>query len=118
MSGACSTSLPTCPERAGELTTLTERLWDLLPVIQRHYYPDFNGSFSIKGVLPALVPDSGWSDMAVSDGMVAAAAYERALQDCKGAKAQQTFAELREYCHMDTKAMVDLRHELVRLASL
>ncbi len=106
-----------CPERASELTALIDRLWDLLPVIQQHYYhPDFNGSFSIKAVLPALVPDSGWSDMAISDGMAAAAAYERALQDCNGIEARQIFAELCEYCHMDTKAMVDLRHELLRLA--
>ena len=63
------------------------------------------------------MPSSGWSDMAISDGMAAAAAYERALQDCNGTEAQQTFSELREYCHMDTMAMVDLRHELVRLAA-
>jgi len=107
-----------CPERTGELTALTDRLWDLLPVIQQHYYhPEFNGSFSIKAVLPALVPDSGWSDMAISDGMAAAAAYERALQDCSSTEARQIFAELCEYCHMDTMAMVELRRELVRLAA-
>ena len=62
------------------------------------------------------MPGGGWSDLAISDCR-AAAAYERALRDCNSAEAQQTLAELREYCHMDTKAMVDLRHELIRLAS-
>jgi predicted RecB family nuclease len=37
---------------------IQRRLWDLLPVVRNHvYHPAFGGSFSLKAVLPALVPE-------------------------------------------------------------
>src|SRR5450759_1607652 len=37
---------------------IQSRLWDLLPVVRNHvYHPAFAGSFSLKAVLPALVPE-------------------------------------------------------------
>jgi hypothetical protein len=37
---------------------IQSRLWDLLPVVRNHvYHPRFGGSFSLKDVLPALVPE-------------------------------------------------------------
>ena len=45
------------------------RLWDLLPVVRNHvYHPRFGGSFSLKYVLPALVPDMTYEGMEVADG--------------------------------------------------
>ena len=44
------------PQLKPALSKVVRRLWDLLSVIQQHYYhPDFHGSYSIKTVLPALV---------------------------------------------------------------
>ncbi|RFF29410.1 DUF2779 domain-containing protein [Wenzhouxiangella sediminis] len=101
------------PELATEIETVKARLWDLLPVVRENYYhPDFNGSFSIKAVLPALLPDRKWSDLAISDGMAAATAYEAALNEPTSADAQQTFEQLRSYCAQDTQAMVDVLNEL------
>ena len=38
--------------------SIVDRLVDLLPVIRDYvYHPDFGGSFSLKSVLPALVPE-------------------------------------------------------------
>lgn len=106
------------PQLAPELEAIKARLWDLLPVIREHYYhPAFHGSFSIKAVLPALIPDRKWSDLAISDGMAAATAYESALVNPDSPEAQQTFRELRSYCHMDTQAMVELSWELTRIAN-
>ncbi|TQE98726.1 MAG: DUF2779 domain-containing protein [Spiribacter salinus] len=105
------------PELASELEAIKARLWDLLPVVREHYYhPEFHGSFSIKAVLPALLPNRNWTNLAISDGMAAATAYESALNDPDSPEAQQTFQELRSYCRMDTQAMVDLRRELTRIA--
>ena len=105
------------PELATELEAVKARLWDLLPVIREHFYhPDFHGSFSIKAVLPAVLPGRNWSKLAISDGMAAAAAYESALDNLDSPEAQQTFRELHSYCRMDTQAMVDLRRELTRIA--
>lgn len=49
------------PSREEELLALNERFVDLIvPFRGRGYYhPDFNGSFSIKSVLPAMFPNSG-----------------------------------------------------------
>jgi hypothetical protein len=45
------------PEFAERIEDIQARLWDLLPIIRNHvYHPAFAGSFSLKYVLPALVP--------------------------------------------------------------
>ena len=45
------------PHHAEALTALAERYVDLLSIVRANYYhPEFHGSFSLKAVLPALVP--------------------------------------------------------------
>ena len=68
------------PNLSPALDALLERLWDLLKVIQGNYYhPDFHGSFSIKQVLPVLVPGMGYDDLSIADGREASAAYQNSL---------------------------------------
>jgi hypothetical protein len=62
---------------AGRIKKIQRRLWDLLPVIRNHvYHPRFAGSFSLKAVLPALIPDMTYEGMAVADGQQAGVAWE------------------------------------------
>ena len=57
------------PALAAELGEIERRLVDLYPMIKNHvYHPDFEGSFSIKKVLPALVPELGYQDLAIAMG--------------------------------------------------
>lgn len=99
------------------LLALNARLWDLLAIIRDHYYhPDFRGSFSIKSVLPALIDGEHWSGLSISDGMAAAIAYETTLFDKSSAQREQVFTDLREYCALDTRAMVELMRELRKRA--
>ena len=45
------------PEFADRIKQIQARLWDLLPVVRNNvYHPAFAGSYSLKAVLPALVP--------------------------------------------------------------
>ncbi|MGB6625483.1 MAG: DUF2779 domain-containing protein, partial [Candidatus Acidiferrales bacterium] len=45
------------PEFSGRVTKIQRRLWDLLPIVRDHVdHPAFGGSYSLKSVLPALVP--------------------------------------------------------------
>lgn len=107
---ALARNLPDLSER---LLALADRLWDLLPVVRSHYYhPDFRGSFSIKSVLPALVPDAGWQALDISDGQAAALAYEQALASGDTRVRERTFGALRDYCRQDTLAMVQLLRAL------
>ena len=60
------------PEYAARIEAIRPRLWDLLPFVRKHvYHPKFNGSFSIKSVLPALVPEMTYEGMKVAHGEAA-----------------------------------------------
>ena len=105
------------PRKAAALGAVQARLFDLLPVVRNNcYHPDFRGTFSLKTVLPALVPGLGYDDMAVADGQAAAALYRRALANHSASERQRTFANLRAYCQRDTLAMLELRKALMELA--
>lgn len=57
------------PEFADRVNAIQDRLFDLLPIVQEHtYHPAFAGSYSIKSVLPALVPEMSYQGMQVSKG--------------------------------------------------
>jgi hypothetical protein len=102
------------PSLKTDLRSVIARLWDLHVVIRDHYYhPAFDGSYSIKAVLPAVVPSLSYSDLAIRDGGVAACEYSRMIFAVSDwiEKAQIEEALLR-YCERDTLAMVELRREL------
>lgn len=77
------------------------------------YHPDYRGSFSIKNVAPG----PGYDDLAIADGNLAVARYQRALASTDRAQRQQTFADLRAYCQRDTLATLELRKALAALAT-
>jgi hypothetical protein len=105
------------PDLADELLALLPRIWDLLPIIQRHYYhPEFHGSYSIKSVLPALVPNLSYDDMEIADGRTAVSRYETARTLDDEVARNQIFSNLRTYCRQDTEAMIELRRALARRA--
>lgn len=104
------------PERAEELRSIEARLFDLLPVVRKGYYhPEFRGSFSIKSVLPVLVPGMGYDDLAISDGQTAAVRYSSALGISDPQDRRRVFEDLRAYCAQDTLALVELRKSLGNL---
>ena len=107
------------PELAPQLQAILDRLVDILPLINDHvYHPGFKGSFSIKKVLPALVPDLSYTGLAVRDGDTAIARFARmALGEITGEVAETTRRQLLAYCEMDTFAMVRLHEALIRLAT-
>jgi hypothetical protein len=73
-------------------------------------HPDFNGSASIKKVLPVAAPSLSYDQLDISDGMTAAERWVQVVLREPGALAEtdrdEVFAALREYCQRDTLAMV------------
>ena len=70
------------PDRAEAIGAIERRLFDLHAVVRNGYYhPEFNGSFSIKNVLPVLVPGMGYGDLAIANGQTAAVRYVSALSN-------------------------------------
>jgi len=128
------------PDLAPRLNALKERLVDLLPVIRNNVYDkDFGGGFSIKKVLPALVPHLGYDDLDIADGESASLKYLEMLEYFRLAKenpgdfksnskkeedqvdplerAKKIRTDLWLYCHRDTEAMVYLLKALNKLVN-
>lgn len=99
------------PNRRQAITAVQKRLWDLYEVIQEHYYhPRFEGSYSIKAVLPAVVPLLSYDDLDIRSGAVAAREFFRMAFEVTDWIEQARIAEaLKAYCARDTLAMVELR---------
>jgi predicted RecB family nuclease len=105
------------PEYTQRIRDIQSRLWDLLPVVRKHaYHPAFGGSFSLKAVLPALVPEMTYEGMEVPNGQAAGLAWQGMIGgDCSDAERQSKRKALLDYCGQDTLALVKL---LERLSSL
>jgi hypothetical protein len=91
------------------LLELCERLVDLLPIAQEHYYhPSQQGSWSLKKVLPAVAPDLRYDALpGVKDGGMAMEAYARAIApETTPEQREQIRQELIAYCGLDTLGMV------------
>ncbi|MBD3165940.1 DUF2779 domain-containing protein [bacterium] len=72
------------PDQAESLRGLKKRLVDLLPIVMNHIYDvGFNGGYSIKVVLPALVPELDYSDLEVADGTTASVYFIRMLDQLR-----------------------------------
>ncbi len=91
------------------LMRIVDRMVDLLPVAQKHYYhPDMQGSWSIKNVLPTIAPDLDYDTLeGVQHGGHAQAAFLEAIES---ATTQERRTEIKQqlldYCGLDTYAMV------------
>jgi predicted RecB family nuclease len=103
--------LPAYLER---IRAIQRRLWDLLPVVRNHvYHPEFGGSFSLKAVLPALVPDMTYEGMEVPNGQAAGVAWETMIRSNAGEPERQAKRKvLLDYCGQDTLALLRLLEKL------
>jgi predicted RecB family nuclease len=106
------------PEFADRINAIQTRLFDLLPVVREHvYHPAFAGSYSIKSVLPALVPDMSYEGMQVANGQDAGLAWESLLRGgLDSGEHERIRKALLDYCGQDTLAMVKLLDRLRILA--
>jgi len=102
------------PGFSWRITKIQRRLWDLLPLIRDHvYHPEFAGSYSLKFVLPALVPEMTYEGMEVADGQAAGLAWESLVHGGLGEFERQRIRKvLIDYCGQDTLAMVRLLERL------
>jgi len=107
------------PALAPQLLSIAARLVDLLPIVRDHiYHPDFHGSFSLKKVLPALVPELSYDGLSISEGGTASIELERLLFNSDGLDAEATKqlrSDLLRYCHQDTWGLVKLLEFLRQL---
>jgi hypothetical protein len=102
------------PDLAGGLQNLVNRLVDLCQILKTYYYhPDFHGSYSIKNVLPVMVPKLSYTNMEIGNGSEAVAQFAYMAQGKYDSEQEkQIKRHLLEYCKLDTLAMVKVYERL------
>lgn len=102
------------PKYSISIKKIIDRLKDLMiPFQQRWYYtPAMWGSYSIKKVLPAMVPELSYDDLNIGEGGTASDTFSSMLTVAFEGDVVQTRRDLLEYCKMDTFAMVKILEKL------
>ena len=102
------------PSYKRPLLKIINRLKDLMiPFRERWYYtPQMQGSYSIKKVLPALVPELSYKNLNIQEGGTASNTFAAMLQGNFKGDIEQTRKDLLAYCEMDTLAMVKILEKL------
>jgi len=104
---------PACAEQIGERISRIKDL--MIPFRQKHYYsPEMKGSYSIKAILPALVPELTYDELEIKEGGLASIAFESLWNETDMMIIAETREQLLEYCKLDTLAMVKIL-ELIML---
>lgn len=99
------------PDLSQPLLAINDRVVDLLPIArERYYHPSQQGSWSIKKVLPAMVPELRYDALdGVRDGGMAMNAFLEGIHPhTTPARKTEIEQQLLAYCKLDTYAMVRL----------
>jgi hypothetical protein len=105
------------PEYADEIEKRINRVNDLMIPFQKKYYyaPEMQGSYSIKYVLPALVPELSYDELEINEGGLASIAYESLQMETDLMRIADIKEKLLEYCKMDTLAMEKILEQLNKI---
>lgn len=98
------------PSQMGKVGNIVANTRDLAEPFRRRdvYHWQFGGSYSLKAVLPALVPEMSYKELEVQNGSMAMDAYFRMCGTTDDEERERLRAAMLEYCRMDTLAMVRL----------
>jgi hypothetical protein len=104
------------PELSPHLLVINENMQDLMTPFQKKWYvtPSMKGSYSIKYVLPALVPEfeKAYKELdGVQNGSQAMNAFAN-LSKLDEEEKQKMRTSLLEYCKLDTLAMVKILEKI------
>lgn len=101
------------PEYKDFLESINKRMVDLADFINKEMYihPDFLGSWSIKNVLPVMVPELSYKKLKVNKGDQAMLTWWEVVNSSDKSAAE----DLLKYCSLDTLAMVKIWERLKEL---
>ncbi len=102
------------PKYKNEIEERINRIKDLMLPFQKKYYYTYKmqGSYSIKHVLPALIPEFSYENLEINEGGLASVAFESLYFETDLMRIAEIRNNLTEYCKMDTYAMVRLLEKL------
>jgi len=93
------------------LLDVNARVFDLLEIFrQQHFvHPAFKGSNSIKDVLPVLAPHLSYTGLEINHGMLASIRwFQLVTGEVPESDKERVMKHLRQYCKLDTLAMVEV----------
>ena len=101
-----------------EIFGLIERIVDLMIPFRTGWYelPEFNGSYSIKSVLPVMIPELGYDALTIQEGGMASLVYSQLKNQTPEVQLHER-KNLLEYCKMDTLAVLRLIDDLKKLCA-
>ena len=107
------------PKQGSKINRLIDQIRDLMAPFRDKslYHWRFNGSYSIKVVLPALVPGMSYDQLEICDGGEASAAWLRMMQANDGGDKAVIRDQLLRYCERDTLAMVKILGKMQGMVS-
>lgn len=109
------------PSKADQIHSIIFRLKDLMIPFQKKWYYSYKmrGSYSIKKVLPAVVPefDDGYTSLTISDGGTASLVYAQMTNGSYQGNVEAARKDLLAYCELDTLAMVKILERLYEVVS-
>lgn len=107
------------PKLRNRLNVVAEGMIDLMEPFKRRdiYHWRMNGSYSLKSVLPVLVPEMTYEGLEISDGSMASEAYFTMETIADPAELSRTRRALLEYCKQDTLGLVRLLEKMRAMGS-
>lgn len=89
---------------------VNDRIVDLGTPFKDDMYVDkaFHGSWSIKNVMPVLIPELSYKELGIQNGGAAQYRWTQAVLEESRDDKDEIFADLRKYCELDTLAMVEI----------
>lgn len=102
------------PAKASFMESLNDRVVDLMIPFSKNMYQDmhFKGSASIKKVLPVLCPELTYKTLGIQEGLTASRSWKEAIVDGTRDDKDEILSNLKEYCGLDTYAMVAIYNAL------
>jgi hypothetical protein len=105
------------PKYKKDIEERISRIKDLMLPFQKKYYytSKMQGSYSIKYVLPALIPELSYENLEINEGGLASVAFESLYYETDLMRIADIRNSLLEYCKLDTFAMVSILEKLESL---
>ena len=102
------------------IENVNNRVYDLMDVFSKQYYVhhNFQGSTSIKYILPVLAPELSYKQLEIQEGGTATQRWNELTTGNLSDSEKETIAKnLREYCKLDTFAMFKIWERLFNNSS-
>ena len=106
------------PKYKEHLENIINNIVDLAEPFRKKYYyhPEMKGKFSIKILLPLLVPemDKEYEKLNIKDGVTAMQSFADLANSSDNNKINKIRKDLTKYCELDTLAMVKIHDKLLK----